>query len=116
MSSLMKSEWGISAAAARQLYLTCIISIAEYSSKIWFHNQDQKYYIDLYQKLQNKTLRKILGTFKISCVQLMKIEADIISTKVRLMQKNQKYTLRVMQLGQQNSINIKLSDNFTENH
>ena len=38
MSSLMKSEWGISAAAAKQLYLTCIVSIAEYGSEIWFHN------------------------------------------------------------------------------
>ena len=46
----------------------------------------------------------------------MKIEADIISTKIKLMQKNQKYTLKVMQLGQQNLINIKLPDNFTENY
>ena len=32
------------------------------------------------------------------------------------MQKNQKYTLKVMQLSQQNLISIRLSDNFTENH
>ena len=61
-------------------------------------------------------MKKILSTFKINPVQLMKIEADIMSTKVRLMQKNQKYVLKIMQIGQQNSINIRLSDNFTENH
>ena len=39
ISNLIKFEWEISAVAARQLYLTCIISIAEYGSEIWFHNQ-----------------------------------------------------------------------------
>ena len=61
-------------------------------------------------------MKKILDTFKTSCVQLIKIEADIISTKVRLMQKNQKYALKIMQLSQQNSISIRLPDNFIENH
>ena len=46
----------------------------------------------------------------------MEVEADIMSTKVRLIQKNQKYALRIMQLDQQNSISIRLPDNFTENY
>lgn len=32
------------------------------------------------------------------------------------MYKNQKYILRIMQLSQQNSINKRLPDNFTENY
>lgn len=114
ISTLMRLEWGISAAAARQLYLTCILSIAEYGSEIWF--ESQKNHSDLYQKLQNKALRKILGVFKTSPVQLMEIEADIMPAKIRLMQKNQKYALRIMQLGQQNPISQRLPENFTENH
>ena len=83
ISSLFKSEWELSANAVRQLYLTCVLPIAEYDSEIWFQNQRQ--YIDLYQKLQNKALRKILGAFKTSPIQLMEIESNILLAKIRLM-------------------------------
>ena len=38
ISNLFKSEWELSANAARQLYFTCVLFIAEYGSEIWFQN------------------------------------------------------------------------------
>ena len=46
----------------------------------------------------------------------MEIESNILSAKIRLRQKNQKYALRITDLGFQNSINQRFSENFTENH
>ena len=38
ISNLLKSEWKLSANAVRQLYLICVLPIAEYDSEIWFQN------------------------------------------------------------------------------
>ena len=46
----------------------------------------------------------------------MEIELNILSAKIRLMQKNQKYTLKITDLDYQNSINQRFSKNFTENY
>ena len=46
----------------------------------------------------------------------MEIEANILSAKIRLMQKNQKYALKITDLNYQNSINQRFSENFTENY
>ena len=46
----------------------------------------------------------------------MEIELNILSAKIRLMQKNQKYALRITGLGYQNPISQRFPENFTENH
>ena len=46
----------------------------------------------------------------------MKIEVNILLAKIKLMQKNQKYILRITDLDYQNSISQRFSENFTENH
>ena len=46
----------------------------------------------------------------------MKIEVNILSAQIRLLQKNQKYAVRILELDFQNSINHKLSENYSENH
>ena len=38
--------------------------------------------------MQNKALRKILKAFKTSSIQIMEIEANMLSAKITLMQKN----------------------------
>ena len=46
----------------------------------------------------------------------MEIEVNILPAKIRLMQKNQKYVLRITDLGYQNFIKQRFPENFTENH
>ena len=58
-----------------------------------------------YQKLQNLKLKKILKTFKISSITVIKIEINISSIEIWLNQKNQKLVL--------NSIKQPLGQNIT---
>ena len=46
----------------------------------------------------------------------MKIKINILSAKIKLIQKNQKYALKITDLDYQNSINQRFSENFIENH
>ena len=46
----------------------------------------------------------------------MEIEANMLPARIRLMQKNQKYALRITGLNYQNSISQRFPENFTENH
>ena len=46
----------------------------------------------------------------------MKIKANIISAQIRLLQKNQKYAVKILELSFQNSISHRLSENYSENH
>ena len=59
----------------RQLYIACITSIADYGVQCWWNNQ--KNYLEKYQSLQNKALRKILDAFKTSKIISMKLKAAL---------------------------------------
>ena len=71
----MKSEWGLMPTACRQLYLSCIIPISDYGSEIRYNGKKKNE--KLFQNLQNRMIRKILGTFKTKLVQVMEIESHI---------------------------------------
>ena len=94
IQNLMKSEWGLKPTARRQLYLSCIIPISDYGSEIWYIGQ--KKYEKLFQNLQNRMIREILGTFETTPVQAMEIESHILLAKLRLLMKNQKYAIRLL--------------------
>ncbi len=111
--SLMKSEWGLWSSAARKLYMSCIISIADYESEIWYKNQ--KSFEKRFQKLQNLTTRKILETFKTRSCESMKIETSLLSSKIRLNQENRKYAIRIAKLEKYSSICKIVSNTFTQN-
>ena len=46
----------------------------------------------------------------------MKIKANILSAQIKLLEKNQKYAVRISELNFQNLINHRLSENYSENH
>ena len=100
IQNLMKSEWGLNPTACRQLYLSCIVPISDYSSEIWY--KGQKKYEILFQILQNRMIRKILGTFKTTPVQSMEIESHVLPVKLRLLMKNQKYAIRLLKIAENN--------------
>ncbi len=111
--SLMKSESGLSPSAARQLYMSCIIPISDYGSEIWYNNQ--KSFEKRFQKLQNLAIRKILGTFKTTPCEGMKIEASLLSSKIRLYQKNQKYAIGIAKIEVYNSVCKLVPNTYTQN-
>ena len=78
----------------RQLYIACIVSIADFGVSIWWKNQ--KFLLNKYQKLQNLALRKILEAFKTSPIIIMKLEAAIPPPKVKFNKICMNYSLRIM--------------------
>ena len=98
----MKSEWGLNPTACRKLYLSCIIPISDYGSEIWYNGK--KKYEKLFQNLQNRMIRKILGTFKTTHIQAMEIKSLVLLVKLRLSIKNQKYTIRLLKIAENNPI------------
>ena len=110
INRLLNTERGLSFQAMRQLYIACIVSIADFGVPIWWNNQ--KFLLDKYQKLQNLALRKILGAFKTSPIMVMELEAAIPPPKVRFNKICMNYSLRIMQLFKNHLIKTRVSTNF----
>ena len=53
------------------------------------------------------TLRKILGFFRTTSIDAMKIESNISSIEVRMHRKMQKYALRTLKMPENHSIRIR---------
>src|SRR5436853_7546526 len=109
-SRLSNTEMGLSFQAIRQLYVACIVSVADYGVPIWWDNQ--KILLDKYQKLQNLALRKILGAFKTSPIMAMELEAAIPPLKIRFNKIYMNYSLRIMQLFKNHPIRTRVSTSF----
>src|SRR5947207_14736672 len=107
---LSNTERGLSFQAMRQLYIACISSVADYGVPFWWDNQ--KHLLEKFQKLQNQRLRKILDTFKISSISVMKIEASISSSKVRFNRICKNYALRILQMHESHSLRLIVSSSF----
>ena len=107
---LSNTERGLSFQAMRQLYTTCISSVADYGVPIWWNNQ--KHLLEKFQKLQNQTLRKILGVFKTSPISAMEIEASISLPKIRFNRICKNYALRTLQMHEKHSIRLRVSSGF----
>ena len=94
INRLSNTERGLSFQAMRQLYIACIVSIADFGVPIWWNNQ--KFLLDKYQKLQNLALRKILGAFKTSPIMVIKLKAAIPPPEVKFNKICMNYSLRIM--------------------
>jgi predicted component of type VI protein secretion system len=91
---LSNTERGLSFQAMRQLYIACISSVADYGVPVWWNNQ--KHFLEKFQKLQNLALRKILGVFKTSPIRAMEIEASLPPPRVRFNKICKNYALRTL--------------------
>src|SRR5205085_12184924 len=110
IARLFNTEKGLSFQTMRQLYIACIVSIADFEVPIWWNNQ--KFLLDKFQKLQNLALRKILGAFKTSPIITMKLEAAIPPPKVRFNKIYMNYSLRIIQLFKNHPIRTRVSTSF----
>jgi hypothetical protein len=80
----------------RQLYLACIVSVADYGAPIWW--KGQAFAVRQLQALQNLGLRKILGTFRTTPILPMEVEAALPPPKVRLNTIIQNFAYRALLL------------------
>jgi ribonuclease HI len=96
LQRMANTEAGLSPAAVRQLYVSCILPVMTYGAEIWYHKQRT-----LYQKLetvQNDALRKILGAFRTTPIGAMQNDAALPPMDVRLEHMVRKYAIRTLSL------------------
>src|SRR5918911_294306 len=109
ISRLANTERGLSFQAIRQLYLACIVSLADYGVLIWW--KQQQHLLQKYEKLQNQALRKMLGVFKTSPISAMEIEAAISPVSVRFNKLCQNYAIRILQMQDSHPIKKRIPAN-----
>ena len=97
--------------AIEKAFKLALNQISLFTKDIWIFSDSQAA-IQRIQKLQNQTLRKILGTFKTSLVGVMEIEASIPPLKVRFNKICKNYALRILQMHENYSIRLRVSSNF----
>ena len=107
---LSNTERGLSFQAMRQLYIACISSVADYGVPVWWNNQ--KNMLEKFQKLQNIALRKMLGAFKTSPINIMELEASIPSLKVRFERICKNYAWRTLQMHENHPIRLRILSSF----
>ena len=78
---LFNIERGLLFQVIRQLYIACIILIADYGVLIWWNNQ--KHLLEKFERFQNVVLQIILGAFKISFIKVMEIEVAVLLSRIR---------------------------------
>ena len=115
IANLMKSKWRLSVATCCQLYMSCIIFISDYDSEIWYHDEKQKHFEQMFQKNQNFAIQKILNAFKTFSIQAIKVETNLLSLVIRFAQKNQIYAVRIAKMKENNSLFKICSSTFTQN-
>jgi len=106
LARLANSKKGLSAYAIKQLYLTCVTSVAVYNSAIWW--KDQQHLKKPLQQLQNLRLQKILKIFKTASIVSMKVETALASASIKLNNNLQKYAVQVKRLVKNHSVNIAI--------
>ena len=89
---------GLSFTNLRNLYISCINSLADYSSIIQYKENNPYNILKKFQTLQNQALNTILGTFKGSPSKALEIEAAIPPPDIRFKKQLNSYTIRILTL------------------
>ena len=116
LKRLGNTQKGLSIRALRQLYLSCVVPIADYGSLLWWKqsSKSKQALLARFQMLQNKALRLILGAFKTSPTRAMEIEAAIPPPAIRLQKLSDNYALRVLKLQEAHPIKKALASYYEE--
>jgi len=107
MARLANSEKGLTPFALRQLYLACIVSVADYGSVLWWRGQASL--IRPLQAIQNLAVRKILGVFKTAPIILMEVESALLPPQVRLNTNLRQYAFRMLKLSVKHPVNSEFT-------
>ena len=96
MCRLANKERGLSPFAMRQLYMACVVSIADFVSPIYWKGQGAAQ--NRLQSLQNLALQKILGTFRTTPIRPAGVEAALPPANIRLNANMRRYAFRARKL------------------
>ena len=110
LANLSNTQKGLSPAAVRQLYQSCIIPVCDFGAEIWWRGQ--KTYSNKLDKVQNRALRKILGAFNTTPTGALQNEAALPETSVRLNHLLRKYALRVINMPETHPIRTRCPSTY----
>ena len=106
MQRLASTQKGLSFRAMRQLYIACVTTVADYGVPVWYRGNKQGKLLELYQRLQNQALPKILGAFNKSPIRAMELEAAIPPPEIRFQKTCLSYSLRTLQFRHNHPIRL----------
>lgn len=108
VARLANLERGLSPHALRQLYIACVVSIADYGAVVWWRQQAN--YTAQLQSLQNLAIRKILGVFKTAPILPMEVECAVPPPEIRIQAAIRAYALRIHKLSRDHPINQTIDE------
>jgi hypothetical protein len=111
---LASSEWGLSAAGMRKLYVSCIVPIAYFGAEAWWKHQVG--FADQLQKLQSAANRRILGAFKTSPIACLDKEASNLPPNIRLDHMCRRYAYRVLRMPYTHPVRQRAPSSFPSIH
>lgn len=96
MCRLANKERGLTPFAMRQLYMACVVSVADFGAPIFWKSQD--FAKTRYQALQNIALHRILGTFRSAPIIPSEVEAALPPPAIRMNTTMRRYAFRARKL------------------
>src|ERR1700704_7181214 len=96
ISRLAYMEKRLSQSALPQLHQSCITTIADFGSEIWWNGQKSQ--SNPLQKIQNQALRKIAGAFRTTPIAALEAEIGLFPVDIRLELRNKNYATRLLSL------------------
>ena len=96
MCRLANKERGLTPFAMRQLYMACVVSVADFGAPIFWKGQEIAK--TRYQSLQNIALHRILGTFRTSPIIPSEVEAALPPPEIRMNTNMRRYAFRARKL------------------
>ena len=96
LSRLGNTKRGHSQSALRQLYQSCITTVADFGAEVWWNQQ--KTQCRSFQQLQNQAMRKIAGAFKTTPIAALEAELGLPPADLRLDRIQRAYATRLLTL------------------
>ena len=110
LSRLGNTERGLSQSALRQLYQSCITTVADFGAEVWWNQQ--KTQCRPFQWLQNQAMRKIAGAFKTTPIAALEAELGLPPANLRLDRIQRAYATRLLTLPENHPVLELCPDTF----
>lgn len=104
---LASNTRGLSIAALRQLYISCVGTVADYGSILWYDPSKPQLSLQrVYQKLQSQAAARILGTFRGSPTRAVEVEAGLPPPSIRFAKARMAYAARTLRLQRNHPVRV----------
>jgi ribonuclease HI len=110
LQRLANTEAGLSPAAVRQLYISCVVPIYTFGAEVWWNSQSN--YCQHLQTIQNRAARHILGAFKTTPARALQNEAVLTPIKAHLNHLHRQYAIRTLSMPTTHPIRLRLPSTF----